>query len=131
MELKDIKELMAVLKKEEMAEMKVRYGKIKLTLVNSDVKKEEVKVKKVIVEEKTENKAIEETIKSKNVGEIKLNKVEKGMEVTKGMLLAKINTIGVETDIKSPVKGILKDILVADKSTVDYGKSLFVIEITE
>lgn len=131
MELKDIKELMAVLKKEEMAEMKVRYGKIKLTLVNSDVKKEEVKVKKVIVEEKVENKAIEETIKSKNVGEIKLNKVEKGMEVTKGMLLAKINTIGVETDVKSPVKGILKDILVADKSTVDYGKSLFVIEITE
>lgn len=131
MELKDIKELMAVLKKEEMAEMKVRYGKIKLTLVNSDIKKEEVKVKKVIVEEKVENKAIEETIKSKNVGEIKLNKVEKGMEVTKGMLLAKINTIGVETDVKSPVKGILKDILVADKSTVDYGKSLFVIEITE
>ena len=28
MELKDIKELMRILKKEEMAELKVRYGKI-------------------------------------------------------------------------------------------------------
>jgi len=36
MELKDIKELMKVLKKEEMHEIKVRYGKVKLTLTNSE-----------------------------------------------------------------------------------------------
>ena len=32
MELKDIQELMKVLKKEELTELKVRYGKVKLTL---------------------------------------------------------------------------------------------------
>ena len=32
MELKDIKELMKVLKKEEMHEIKVRYGLVKLTI---------------------------------------------------------------------------------------------------
>ena len=36
MELKDIQELMKVLKKEDIAELKVRYGKIKLTLTNSE-----------------------------------------------------------------------------------------------
>ena len=56
-------------------------------------------------------------------------KTEKNIEVSKGMVLAKINTIGLETDIKSPVNGILKEILVVDNSPVDYGKPLFVIEI--
>ena len=35
MELKDIQELMKVLKKENIAELKVRYGKVKLTLTRN------------------------------------------------------------------------------------------------
>ena len=121
MDLSDIKELMKVLKKEEMAEIKVRYGKVKLTLKNSEItlnKTVEMPVNKV--EQKTPEVPTinEEIIKSQNVGEIKLIKTEKNIEVSKGMVLAKINTIGLETDIKSPVNGIL-----------NYGKPLFVIEI--
>ncbi len=132
MDLSDIKELMKVLKKEEMAEIKIRYGKVKLTLKNSEItpnKAVEMPVTKV--EQKTPEVPTinEEIIKSQNVGEIKLIKTEKNIEVSKGMVLAKINTIGLETDIKSPVNGILKEILVVDNSPVDYGKSLFVIEI--
>ena len=132
MDLSDIKELMKVLKKEEMAEIKVRYGKVKLTLKNSEItpnKTVEIPVTKV--EQKTPEVPTvnEEIIKSQNVGEIKLIKTEKNIEVSKGMVLAKINTIGLETDIKSPVDGILKEILVVDNSPVDYGKPLFVIEI--
>ena len=132
MDLSDIKELMKVLKKEEMAEIKIRYGKVKLTLKNSEItpnKAVEMPVTKV--EQKTPEVPTinEEIIKSQNVGEIKLIKTEKNIEVSKGLVLAKINTIGLETDIKSPVNGILKEILVVDNSPVDYGKSLFVIEI--
>ena len=132
MDLSDIKELMKVLKKEEMAEIKIRYGKVKLTLKNSEItpnKAVEMPVTKV--EQKTPEVPTinEEIIKSQNVGEIKLIKTEKNIEVSKGMVLAKINTIGLETDIKSPVNGILNEILVVDNSPVDYGKSLFVIEI--
>ena len=132
MDLSDIKELMKVLKKEEMAEIKIRYGKVKLTLKNSEItpnKAVEMPVTKV--EQKTPEVPTinEEIIKSQNVGEIKLIKTEKNIEVSKGMVLAKINTIGLETDIKSPVDGILKEILVVDNSPVDYGKPLFVIEI--
>ena len=131
MELKDIKELMKVLKKEEMHEIKVRYGKVKLTIKNS----EEPRVENIKTEIKAEkeNQKIdtvnEEIVKSQNVGEIKLANHEKGMSVQKGMKLGKISTIGVETDVKSPVNGILKEILVSDQAAVDFAKPLFIIEV--
>ena len=131
MELKDIKELMKVLKKEEMHEIKIRYGKVKLTIKNS----EEPRVENIKTEIKAEkeNQKIdtvnEEIVKSQNVGEIKLANLEKGMSVQKGMKLAKISTIGVETDVKSPVNGVLKEILVSDQAAVDFAKPLFIIEV--
>ena len=132
MELKDIKELMKVLKKEEMHEIKVRYGKVKLTIKNSEEPRVE-NIKTEIKVEKKENQKIdtvnEEIVKSQNVGEIKLANLEKGMSVQKGMKLGKITTIGVETDVKSPVNGILKEILVSDQAAVDFAKPLFIIEV--
>ena len=132
MELRDIKELMKILKKEEMAEMKVKYGKIKLVLTNSEASSKEIsqnETKKIEVIEKVEDSAKEEVIKSKNVGQILLEKIEKGMEVYKGMKLARIRTIGIDTDIKSQHNGILKEILISDQSNVDYANPLFVIEL--
>jgi len=132
MELKDIKELMKVLKKEEMHEIKVRYGKVKLTIKNS----EDPNIDNIRTEIKTEKKeeqkidtVKEEIVKSQNVGEIKLANLEKGMPVQKGMKLGKISTIGVETDVKSPVNGVLKEILVSDQAAVDFAKPLFIIEV--
>ena len=132
MELQDIHELMKVLKKEEMHEIKVRYGKVKLTIKNSEEPRVE-NIKTEIKVEKKENQKIdtvnEEIVKSQNVGEIKLANLEKGMSVQKGMKLGKISTIGVETDVKSPVNGILKEILVSDQAAVDFAKPLFIIEV--
>ena len=132
MELKDIKELMKVLKKEKMHEIKVRYGKVKLTIKNS----EDPNIDNIRTEVKTEKKeeqkidtVKEEIVKSQNVGEIKLANLEKGMSVQKGMKLGKISTIGVETDVKSPVNGVLKEILVSDQAAVDFAKPLFIIEV--
>ena len=132
MELKDIKELMKVLKKEKMHEIKVRYGKVKLTIKNS----EDPNIDNIRTEIKTEKKeeqkidtVKEEIVKSQNVGEIKLENLEKGMPVQKGMKLGKISTIGVETDVKSPVNGVLKEILVSDQAAVDFAKPLFIIEV--
>ena len=132
MELRDIKELMKVLKKEEMHEIKVRYGKVKLTIKNS----EDPNIDNIRTEIKTEKKeeqkidtVKEEIVKSQNVGEIKLANLEKGMPVQKGMKLGKISTIGVETDVKSPVNGVLKEILVSNQAAVDFAKPLFIIEV--
>ena len=133
MELKDIQELMKVLKKEDIAELKVRYGKVKLTLTNSETvntvnnlapaaKKEEKKVTKPAL-------PVEEIIKSRNVGKIKLLSSKTGTVVKKGQILAKINTMGIDNEIKSTVNGILTEILVADGSAVDFAKELFKIEV--
>ena len=132
MELRDIKELMKVLKKEEMQEIKVRYGKVNLTIKNSEEPHVE-NIRTEIKAEKKEEQKIdtvkEEVVKSQNVGEIKLANLEKGMQVQKGMKLGKITTIGVETDVKSPVNGVLKEILVSDQAAVDFAKPLFIIEV--
>ena len=133
MELKDIQELMQVLKKEDLAEIKVRYGKVKLTLTNSEntnitnnaapvTEKAEKKAPKAVLSE-------EEIVKSSNVGKIKLVSSKPGTLVKKGQILAKINTIGIDNDVKSNVDGILKEVLVADGSPVDFAKELFKIEI--
>lgn len=132
MELKDIQELMKVLKKEDIAELKVRYGKIKLTLTNSETTNIANNVAPVT--EKVEKETLtalpaEEIIKSSNVGRIKLVSSKPGTLVKKGQVLAKINTIGIDNDVKSNVDGILKEVLVADGSPVDFAKELFKIEI--
>ena len=133
MELKDIKELMKVLKKEEMHEIKVRYGKVKLTLTNSETTNIANNVAPVT--EKVEKETLtavlpaEEIIKSSNVGRIKLVSSKPGTLVKKGQILAKINTMGIDNDVKSTVNGILTEILVTDGSAVDFAKELFKIEV--
>ena len=130
MELKDIQELMKVLKKEDIAELKVRYGKVKLTLTNSENTNNANNVASV-TEKETPKAALpaEEIVKSSNVGRIKLVSSKPGTLVKKGQILAKINTIGIDNDVKSTVNGILKEVLVADGSPVDFAKELFKIEI--
>ena len=134
MELKDIQELMKVLKKEDIAELKVRYGKIKLTLTNSENTKIANTVTaspKITEKKKTAKVALpaEEIVKSSNVGKIRLMSSKTGTLVKKGQILAKITTMGIDNDVKATVNGILKEVLVADGSAVDFAKELFKIEV--
>ena len=135
MELKDIQELMKVLKKEDIAELKVRYGKIKLTLTNSENTKivNTVAASPKITEKKKIAKVAlpaEEIVKSSNVGKIRLISSKTGTLVKKGQILAKITTMGIDNDVKATVNGILKEVLVADGSAVDFAKELFKIEVS-
>ena len=135
MELKDIQELMKVLKKEDIAELKVRYGKIKLTLTNSENTKivNTVTASPKITEKKKNAKVAlpaEEIVKSSNVGKIRLISSKTGTLVKKGQILAKITTMGIDNDVKATVNGILKEVLVADGSAVDFAKELFKIEVS-
>ena len=135
MELKDIQELMKVLKKEDIAELKVRYGKIKLTLTNSENTKIVNTVAaspKITKKKKIAKVALpaEEIVKSSNVGKIRLISSKTGTLVKKGQILAKITTMGIDNDVKATVNGILKEVLVADGSAVDFAKELFKIEVS-
>ena len=134
MELKDIQELMKVLKKEDIAELKVRYGKVKLTLTNSENTKivnTAAALPKVTKEKKIAKAVLpaEEIAKSSNVGKIKLLSPKTGTLVKKGQILAKIKTMGIDNDVKATVNGTLKEVLVADGSAVDFAKELFKIEV--
>ena len=134
MELKDIQELMKVLKKEDIAELKVRYGKVKLTLTNSENTKivNTTAASPKVTKEKKIAKATlpaEKIVKSSNVGKIKLLSPKTGTLVKKGQILAKIKTIGIDNDVKATVNGTLKEVLVADGSAVDFAKELFKIEV--
>ena len=134
MELKDIQELMKVLKKEDIAELKVRYGKIKLTLTNSENTKivnTAAALPKVTKEKKIAKAVLpaEEIVKSSNVGKIKLLSPKTGTLVKKGQILGKIKTMGIDNDVKATVNGTLKEVLVADGSAVDFAKELFKIEV--
>ena len=130
MELKDIQELMKVMKKEELEELKIRYGKIKLTLINScDASQKRNVSHPVKVMKKEEKVKKEEIIKSDNVGKIKLLNVNSGKEVKKGEILAKIYTMGIENEVRATVDGVIKEVLVSDGIAVDFSKELFKIEI--
>ena len=131
MELKEIKELMKLIKEEDLGEIKVNIGAEKLHLKNTkspNTSFQSVQEKIVFLEEPEPAKEI---VKSKNVGKIKFLNIEKEMEVKEGAKLATIEAIGVATDVKAPVSGILTEIFEADRSIVDYGKNLFEIEISE
>lgn len=130
MELKDIQELMKVMKKEELEELKIRYGKMKLTLINSCDASQKINVSHPVkVMKKEEKVKKEEIIKSDNVGKIKLLNVNSGKEVKKGEILAKIYTMGIENEVRATVDGVIKEVLVSDGITVDFSKELFKIEI--
>ena len=132
MELKDIQELMQVLKKENLTEMKIKYGNVKLTLTNSEtgqVTNAAAPVTKKVQKNIAKTLPKKEVIKSSNVGRIRLINTRIGTAVRKGEILARINTIGIDNDVKATVNGVLKEVLVADGSAVDFAKELFKIEV--
>ena len=130
MELKEIKELMKLIKEEDLGEIKVDIGSEKLYLKNSKTSNVNIQSfqEKIVLEEEPE--PAKEIIKSKNVGKIKFLNIEKDMEVKEGTKLAVIETIGVNTDVKATASGVLTEIFIADQSIVDYGKNLFEIELS-
>ena len=123
---------MQVLKKENLTEMKIKYGNVKLTLTNSEtgqVTNAAAPVTKKVQKNIAKALPKEEVIKSSNVGRIRLINSKVGTSVRKGEILARINTIGIDNDVKATVNGVLKEVLVADGSAVDFAKELFKIEV--
>ncbi len=136
MELKEIKDLIKIIKDENLEELKFKVDGEKIHLRNSLTEDNNVSLDSMINNDVDnlnidieQEESREEIIKSMNVGKIKILNVSKGMAVKKGTKLAQIATMGVESDVKSTVDGVVKDILVLDQSNVDFAKPLFIIEM--
>ena len=50
--------------------------------------------------------------------------------ITEGQLVGHIKTMGLNNEVRSPVTGIVKELLVEDSMPVEYGHPLFEIEVT-
>ena len=90
MELKEIKELIKIIKDENLEDLKINVNGEKLHLINSteNVQINVEQISKTSIEsEPVELLAQAEIIKSSNVGKIKLLYLEKGMHIKKGAKL--------------------------------------------
>lgn len=136
LELKEIKDIMKILKETDLKE---------IALENSDIKikmKKALSVNNLIVnKESSEQKPeIQEPvvelgeIKSQNVGKFYYTDskgnylIKKGDKITEGQVIGHIDSVGVSAQIKSEIAGIVNDILVENGGIAEYGKVLVTLE---
>ncbi|TDT67853.1 biotin carboxyl carrier protein [Hypnocyclicus thermotrophus] len=133
MEFKEIKNIINILNETDLIEIDVTFGKERVFIKKDNVVKQVLKSTKAPKKEEMSKKELIE-IKSQNVGNIiLLNKtgepiVKKGQSIKEGEVLAYIESVGLKAEVKSPVNGIISDVLLADGDLADYGKILFLIE---
>lgn len=133
MEFKEIKDIINILNETDLTEIDVTVGKERVFIKKDNVVKQVVKSNKVAKKEALPKKDIVE-VKSQNVGNIiLLNKtgeliVKKGQSVKEGEVLAYIESVGLKSEVKAPISGIISDVLLSNGDVADYGKVLFLIE---
>ncbi|MBZ4684036.1 MAG: hypothetical protein PWP46_1805 [Fusobacteriaceae bacterium] len=133
LEFKEIKDIINILNETDLTEIDVTVGKERVFIKKDNVVKQVVKSNKVAKKEALPKKDIVE-VKSQNVGNIiLLNKtgeliVKKGQSVKEGEVLAYIESVGLKSEVKAPISGIISDVLLSNGDVADYGKVLFLIE---
>lgn len=142
MDVTEIKKLMSVLDETDVTEISLESDGTKV-LLKKDMfakKKKELEVAQEAQEAIEMEEEIEEISKiselfSLNVGRFYLRDkigditVKVGNEVEEGQVVGYIEAIGVKTEVKSDVSGIVKEIKVNDGDTTEFGKVLMTVEI--
>ncbi|MPZ13742.1 MAG: hypothetical protein GEU73_04850 [Chloroflexi bacterium] len=54
-----------------------------------------------------------------------------GDSVSEGMTIAEVETLGIRNAVKAPVDGSLADVLVDDRTPVEYGQPLAIIQVSD
>ena len=148
MNLKEIKELIALMNENELMELEIERDGMKIRLRKSSSGKIETiteehaapSVRQVI---KPEDKVVEPADKGRNLTAIKAPMVgtfyrsaspdtkpyvEMGQTVEVGQVICIIEAMKLMNEIKSEVKGRLVEILVENARSVEYGQALFMVE---
>ena len=148
MNLKEIKELIALMNENELMELEIERDGMKIRLRKSSSGKIETiteehaapSVRQVI---KPEDKVVEPADKARNITAIKAPMVgtfyrsaspdtkpyvEMGQTVEVGQVICIIEAMKLMNEIKSEVKGRLVEILVENARSVEYGQALFMVE---
>lgn len=124
MELKDLQEVMKVLKETDLRELEYEKDEIKLYMKKGYVAPKEVIVEKII--EAPAKELVD--VKSINVGRFFYSNLSVGQEVKEGDNLGFIESVGIKTNVLSNTDGKVAEILVENGNIADYGKILVRIE---
>jgi len=148
MNLKELKELIALFEEAEVTELEIEREGVKIRLKKGNDK---IDAQAIVTPVATITPAIsekEEKVEKKEEAEETLIKieapmvgtfysspspeapsfVEEGAAIEKGQVLCIIEAMKLMNEIKSEVKGKIKKILVENGHTVEFGDSLFLIE---
>jgi len=151
MNLKELKELIALFEEAEVTELEIEREGVKIRLKKGNDKIDAqaivpsgatvtpaISEKEEKVETKEKKEEAEETlvkIEAPMVGTFYSSQspeappfVEEGAVIEKGQVLCIIEAMKLMNEIKSEVKGKIKKILVENGHTVEFGDSLFLIE---
>jgi acetyl-CoA carboxylase biotin carboxyl carrier protein len=123
-ELKDLQEVMKVLKETDLRELEYEKDEIKLYMKKGYVAPKEVIVEKII--EAPAKELVD--VKSINVGRFFYSNLSVGQEVKEGDNLGFIESVGIKTNVLSNTDGKVAEILVENGNIADYGKILVRIE---
>ncbi len=148
MNLKEIKELIALMNENELMELEIERDGMKIRLRKSasgriEAVTEESAYPKIIQAAKPEEKTNEPAKQEKNLTAIKAPMVgtfyraanpeakpyvEIGQTVEVGQVVCIIEAMKLMNEIKSEVKGKIVEILVENARSVEYGHALFMVE---
>ncbi|MCX5773881.1 MAG: hypothetical protein NTX05_04655 [Fusobacteria bacterium] len=130
MEIKEIEELMEILKKSDLSYISLERLDGKLTLKKACIIEEKpnriINIEGYSLEHDIINSPEGESniieIKSLQIGKLYYSKgLEIGSMITEGDIIAKIKALGVLKDVKSAVTGKITELVVADGEVVGYG----------
>jgi acetyl-CoA carboxylase biotin carboxyl carrier protein len=136
LELKDIKDIMKIIKETDLKEIALENTDIKIKMkkalsVNNLIVNKESSEQKAETQEPTVQLA---EIKSQNVGKFYYTDskgnvlIKKGDKIKEGQVIGHIDSVGVSAQIKSELAGTVSDILVENGGIADYGKVLVTLE---
>ena len=144
MNLKELKEIIAMFEEASISELDVERQGVKIRLKKGaagEVTQQQVSVRTEVPPAK---KVEEEEVKKENITEIKSPMVgtfymspapdaepfvEEGDEIEKGQVICIIEAMKLMNEIKSDLSGRIKKILVENGQVVEFNQSLFVVEL--
>lgn len=138
MDVTEIKKLMSVLDETDVTEISLESDGTKVLLKKDMFAKKKEEVATIVaapVEELAEEELKISELFSLNVGRFYLkdkkgnSTVKAGDEIKEGQVVGYIEAIGLKTDVKSDVDGIIKEIKVDDEDAVEFGQVLITVEI--
>lgn len=136
MDVTEIKKLMSILDETDVTEISLESEGTKV-LLKKDMFAKKAKIEEtVVIEQKEEKEELDlRELISLNVGRFFLgdkkgNPVVKiGDSLKEGQIVGYIEAIGVRTEVKSDVEGILKEMIINDGETTEFGQILMIVEI--